>query len=76
MVRLKKLDEVKIKKLTEREVHYLQLATNDLSDMQIAEIMAISYYTVVRHRTNVQRKLKTFTKLGSVVVGLKLKITT
>lgn len=76
MVRLKKLDEVKIKKLTEREVHYLQLATNDLSDMQIAEIMDISYYTVVRHRTNVQRKLKTFTKLGSVVVGLKLKITT
>lgn len=60
--------------LSDREQEYLSLAIQDMPDKIIADIMGLSIHTVAKHRKNIQDKLNTKSKLGSVVEALRTNI--
>lgn len=55
--RYKKSHGEKFNSLTRREEEILSLVVSDFSNIEIAEILYISRFTVEQHRKNINRKL-------------------
>jgi DNA-binding CsgD family transcriptional regulator len=62
--------------LTKRETQFVEYAAQGLANKQIADKMGISIHTAKNHSDNARHKLKTATKLETVLKCLKTKIIT
>ncbi|MBF8970694.1 LuxR C-terminal-related transcriptional regulator [Streptococcus sp. NLN76] len=61
-------------RLTQREIHILQLLRHYYKQDEIAEELAISRRTVNNHLANIQEKLGTQSSLASVLRAIELGI--
>jgi len=60
--------------LTSREIEFIKLVCEDLSDKEIAERMNIAYNTATTYRQNITHKLGVSSKVGIAIKALKYNI--
>lgn len=66
--------ELQGKQLTEREVEILRLATDALSDKEIALKLSISVHTIKNHMKSIRKKLDATNRVEVTMKGLQLGI--
>jgi DNA-binding CsgD family transcriptional regulator/tetratricopeptide (TPR) repeat protein len=57
--------------LTHREVEVLRLIADGLTDREIASVLSISHYTVMRHVSNVLNKLGVTSRTAAAAIALR-----
>lgn len=60
--------------LSKREIEIVRLITEELSNNDIAERLAISKRTVETHRKNIFKKTKVKSVIGLVILAFKNKV--
>jgi DNA-binding NarL/FixJ family response regulator len=60
--------------LSKREIEVVRLITEELSNHDIAERLAISKRTVETHRKNIFKKTKVKSVIGLVILAFKNKV--
>lgn len=65
------LQALRVRTLTSRELQILQLVADDLTDKAIARRLGISPKTVHAHLAHINHKLKTGSRLGAVMAGIR-----
>jgi DNA-binding NarL/FixJ family response regulator len=60
--------------LSKREIEVVRLITEELSNNDIAERLAISKRTVETHRKNIFKKTKVKSVIGLVILAFKNKV--